>query len=313
MKTNSNVPKKFKFFGIENASPTFQKIITKYKSKRKNLKEKPKSIMAFVEKARFKAENYETEDEYMLKELRNDRKFTQQLIFLYGQRAEKHYNEINNHKEFKTKINKNYFFTPEEILKLNSIGEKKNSKKGSIPLNADFIFNKKKSKSIFFPRNLLKANFTFNKERKNYNSSQNSQNSTEMFGFYNTTSNISTLNNNKKRKNEVNKISISKFLHNNTLPTKVKKEDLRHFETKTDSFRDRILALTKINNNVYKSKTNDDFYLNKIYMDKLAQINNDFTKTKNKFRNHFRTNDYGCHQSKLEYEYLNKKFFNNKF
>ena len=104
-----------KFFGLENASPTFQKIITKYRQKRKDLNEKPKSILAFVEKARYLAENRETEDEYMMKELKHDRKFTQNIVYLYGQRAENHYNEINNQKEYKPKVNKNYFFTPKEI------------------------------------------------------------------------------------------------------------------------------------------------------------------------------------------------------
>ena len=85
-----NKKKSFKFFGIENASPTFQKIITKYRSKKKDIKAKPKSILAYVEKARFKAEKIETENEYLMKELRNNRKFTENLIFLYGQRAEKH-------------------------------------------------------------------------------------------------------------------------------------------------------------------------------------------------------------------------------
>ena len=107
-----------KFFGLENASPTFQRIITKYRQKRKDLNEKPKSILAFVEKARFLAENRETEDEYMMKELKHDRKFTQNIVYLYGQRAENHYNEINNQKEYKPKVNKDYFFTPKEIQRL---------------------------------------------------------------------------------------------------------------------------------------------------------------------------------------------------
>ena len=44
-------------------------------------------------------------------------------------------------------------------------------------------------------------------------------------------------------------------------------------------------------------------------MDNLAQINKDFTKTKNEFRKHFVINDYGCNFSKVQYEYLTNKYF----
>ena len=95
------------------------------------MQEKPRTIMAFVEKARYQAENMETEDEYMIKELKNDRKYSEQLILLYGQRAEKHYNELNNHKNYKLKLNKNYFFTPSELQKLKADKNKTNRSKCS--------------------------------------------------------------------------------------------------------------------------------------------------------------------------------------
>ena len=43
-------------------------------------------------------------------------------------------------------------------------------------------------------------------------------------------------------------------------------------------------------------------------MDNIVKIKKDFTKTKNEFRKHFTTNDYGCNYSKLQYQYLEKKF-----
>ena len=121
MSSNFNEPKNkkknFSFFGIENASPTFQKIITKYRKNKSSNMEKGKNILAIVEKARNKYENAQTEEEYLLKELRNDRKFIRKLIFLYGQRAGNHYHEINDFNEFKSKVDKNFFFYAERNTK----------------------------------------------------------------------------------------------------------------------------------------------------------------------------------------------------
>ena len=302
----SNKTKNLKIFALENASPTFQKIITKYRNKRKDLQEKPRTIMAFVEKARYQAENMETEDEYMMKELKNDRKYSEQLILLYGQRAEKHYNELNNHKNYKLKLNKNYFFTPSELQKLKADKNKTRNRGSSLPYLTNLIFHRKSS--IFTGE---KMTFTFNKEKRGHNSSKNA---TGMLGFYNTTSNIKILKNDKKRRNDdIKKKSISKFNTENNIPALEKNKEplLLDLNTPSESVRDKILRLTNRRSTKYISRTNDEFFLNKVdYMDKLAKINDDFTKTKNEFRKHFKVNDYGCNFSKLEYEFLTKKYFN---
>ena len=158
-------PINFKFFYLENSSPTFQRIILNYRSKKKDIKEKPKSIMAFVEKARYKAENMETEDEYMIKELKKERKFTRQLKILYGLKAENHYNELKT-EEFRTKLNKNFFFTPSEFKRFKDDKIKKRKNRGSIPLLTNFIKNKKKS--IFSLDKLVKSTSTFKTDNKNF-------------------------------------------------------------------------------------------------------------------------------------------------
>jgi hypothetical protein len=297
-----------KFFGLENASPTFQKIITKYRQKRKDLNEKPKSILAFVEKARYLAENRETEDEYMMKELKHDRKFTQNIVYLYGQRAENHYNEINNQKEYKPKVNKNYFFTPKEIQRLKTEKNKPKIKTNSLPLLTDFIF--KKGKSVFSPDTLMKTNSTFGKGKKSINSSKNS---TGMLGFFNTTSNIRNIKTEEnKKKTGIKKISISKFLNTDCSKYKERKNNLFYYNTKTEVFRDQIEDIDNNRKRKRKNKTNSEFNFNRIiYMDRLMQYKDYFTKTKNEFKKHFTSNDYGCNHSKLEYEYLKKKYFNN--
>ena len=128
---NSVKVKKIKdlnFYDVENATSTFQKIINRYHRKRQKEKKRLKNIAAFIQKARNKAENFETEDEYMVKELKRDIKLDQELQDLFGQRAKKHYIETNN-KKFKLKVNKIDFFTPKEFIKLK---EEKNNSKNNI-------------------------------------------------------------------------------------------------------------------------------------------------------------------------------------
>ena len=302
MSSNFNEPKNkkknFSFFGIENASPTFQKIITKYRKNKSSNMEKGKNILAIVEKARNKYENAQTEEEYLLKELRNDRKFIRKLIFLYGQRAGNHYHEINDFNEFKSKVDKNFFFTPKEIQKIKIDKNRIKTQKNSIPLLPNFITNKKKSLDKLFKS-------TISKEKPKYNLSKNS---TGMLGFYNTTSNIKFIRTNNNRKNNINQMNINEF-SKNILAIDTRKEYL-NTNGKLDSIRDKIEFLDLKKNSLYKNKTNKEFHLKrKVYMDNIVKIKKDFTKTKNEFRKHFTTNDYGCNYSKLQYQYLEKKYF----
>ena len=113
---NPKKKKDFRFYDIENASATFQKIINRYHKRKKKSKNKAKNIVAFIERAKISAERFETDNEYMLKELRRDIKIDQELVALFGQRAKKHYSDFSN-KRFKLKVNKLDFFTPKEIIK----------------------------------------------------------------------------------------------------------------------------------------------------------------------------------------------------
>ena len=298
MSSNSIDPKK-KIFGIENASPTFQKIITKYRNNRNSNLEDAQNIMSIVEKAKYKLENMETEEDYLMKELRNDRKFMRKLIFLYGQRAGNHYNEIRSYNEFKSKVDKNYFFSPKEIQTIKTRKKKIKTEKNSIPLLPNFFYNKKKSSNKF-----LKIKPTIDKEKK---TSYLSKNSTGMSRFYNTTSNIKIINNNKGKNNN-NQKNLTEFSQRN-IPNNIEDEYL-NINRKPDAIRDKIIFLKLKKNSLFKNKTNNEFHLSKkLYLDNLIKINSDFTKTKNEFRKHFVTNDYGCNYSKQQYEYLTKKYF----
>lgn len=298
--------KNFKFYDIENASSTFQKIITKYQAKKVLVKKQPKNILAFIEKAKFKAENLETENEYMMKELRRDIKLDQELVNLFGQRAKKHYNELNT-KKFKSKINKFDFFTPKEIIKIEE--EKKemlnNSQVRTLPNLSHIIF---KSKKISFSPTLMakRGSRFFNTFNKDLNNNNFPSNTTRFKRFYNTSTNMKKyLNSQSNNKSfNINDNNIHIFENNKTFPNKTIKNE-KFFRDKIGMISNNNLSLTNYNNN------NMGFNTNKIdYLNTLAQIKRQFTNREKEFKTHFRNNDYGCKFSKMEYRYLTKKFFN---
>ncbi len=315
---NSDKPKKkkdFHFYDLDNASYTFQKIINRYHRRKKKSKNKAKNIVAFIERAKISAEKFETENEYMLKELRRDIKIDQELLALFGQRAKKHYSEYSN-KRFKLKVNKLDFFTPKEIIKLRDA--KKNNrinKTESFPELTQIIF--KKDKVSFSPSKLAKSrkNFFSSTFNKNNNMKSTPFNSTKT--FYKTSRNIKNFktnynlhNNNYRIKNDNNFINIIDNNKNKTFHDRVLKSEM-NVKTRTDTnFRKKIEISNDLNLTNEKNKTENRFHIKGIdCLNKLANIKRQFINTKKEFKSLFRNNDYGCGYSKLEYRYLTKKFF----
>ena len=303
--------KKFKFYEIENASSTFQKIISKYRSKKVQVKNKPKNILAFIERAKFKAENLETESEYMMKELRRDIKLDQELVALFGPRAKKHYNEVNTTK-FNSKINKYDFFTPKEMKKVKEEKKIMNvSQPGkTLPDLSHIIFKTKKI--TFSPNNYSnkRSRFfnTFQKDLNGYNSNTISSNTTKFKSFYNTSSNLKR-NINKKYNNK----SFNKN-DNNISNSMEKNKTFPNQRMQNDFYRDIIDNSNSISNNLNLTNYNYNkagiYMKNLDYLNELTKIKKQFTNKENEFKTYFKNNDYGCSYSKLEYRYLLKKFFN---
>ena len=127
----------------------------------------------------------------------------------------------------------------------------------------------------------MKTNSTFGKGKKSINSSKNS---TGMLGFFNTTSNIRNIKTEEnKKKTGIKKISISKFLNTNCSKYKERKNNLFYYNTKTEVFRDQIEDIDNNRKRKRKNKTNSEFNFNRIiYMDRLMQYKDYFTKTINK-------------------------------
>lgn len=313
--------KNFSFFNVENATNTFQRIITRYRKKRQYYQKQPKNILAFIEKAKFKAEKFETENEYMMKELRNNIKLEKEMVALFGPRAKKHYKEMNN-KKIKAKIHKYDFFTPQEIKKIKEVNLNNNistNKTKSKPELSQIIFKGRRNK--FSPTIMSKKNSNlFNTYNNKFKILNKSSNSTKYQRFYRSSTNNRKYKNNKIYKpfktfdgndnykkeleNNKNKEYPDKLINNKIYL----KTDITNFREGRKNDSEKCLNLT-LNKNV--NNTNNNFHFNKnVYLDNLIQINKQFLRKEQKLQNHFRNNDYGCRISKMEYRYLTKKYFN---
>ena len=313
---NTKKIKKFDIYDLENASNTFQKLMGKYKKAKYSYKKEPKNIISIIEKARIKAERLETENEFMMKELKKNIRLEQELIALYGPRAKKHYYEIDKNK-FNSKINKYDFFTPKEIKRLketkrNSLKSIK-SKKEVKPELSNIIFKGRKShfSPTIMSQNRPRFYKTFSRELK---SNKSTSQSTKFKSFYKTsTNNIKNRNyrpyqtfdgNNMYFKTiENSKINRNKIVKNKLFLN----TDINKFKEKEKIFNDNSNFTLTLNKDI----SNNEFNINKIvYLDELIKINKQFLKKEKKIKNHFNNNDYGCGFSKLQYIYLTKKYYN---
>ena len=257
--------------------------------------------MAFIEKARFKAENLETENEYMIKELKRDIKAEHELVDLFGSRAKKHYNEINN-KKFQSKINKYDFFTPKEIKSIK--GKKNNNKNinnktGLLQELTHIIF---KGRKITFSPTLSTKNRTnfFNTYNKELKKNDMSTNITKFKSFYNISNKIKKKDNFKPyntfdgKDNYIKIIENNKTFQNNLIKDKKNSNDI----TKTDNLGDKKdnSSIRNLSMNItrYRNKVNNELNLSqKAYLDCLVKINNQFLQKEKLFKEHFKNNDYG--------------------
>ena len=311
--------KNIKLFDVDNATNTFQKIITKYRNKRRYLQKQPKSVLAFIEKAKFKAEKLETDKEYMMKELKKEMKLEKELLDLFGCRAKKHYNDIDE-KKFKSKINKFDFFTPKEIKLIKDLKKNNNKKTESKNKKYELSHIIFKGRNFNFTPTIMtknRSNFfnSYSRELKSNNTSSTESSILKFKNFNKTSINIKneknynpyhTFDGNDKyiKIEENNKLNANKINKNKIyLNTETKK-----FRNKERIISDNNLSLTLTLNS---KKTNNKSQLNRInYFDELIKMNKLLLKKEKGIINHFRNNDYGCGYSKMEYRFLTKKYFN---
>ena len=267
MKNNKND----KYFEIDKSSRIFQKLFLKYN--RKKIK-KPKTILSIYEAKKMKAENLQTEREFVINELRAHIRLNKELESNYGIRATKHYNELSP-ENFQQKLSINCFFPPTEDKSLN--------KHRDTYLKKNIIFTTPKQIIFRNKRNTNITSFTYNKKirlKKLGNTYSKFRDNTS---------------NDRKSISGYKTYQINKF------------ENQMNSEKTVGDFRKKLLIRRNKSNN--QNKELNFFSEQTNYIKRLVNLKKQFVHKENEIRNFFKMHDFGCKKSKDNYDYINEKYF----
>ena len=118
------------FFNFDNASYAFINILNKYKKTKRAMKQfRQFNIVNLFDQERKRAENKESEEDYMFKDLKYLRKVKEELQNEYGEKSKEEVHEVDPSK-FKVKMPKNLFldmFENHSLQKNNSLRTNSNN------------------------------------------------------------------------------------------------------------------------------------------------------------------------------------------
>jgi len=298
-----------------NSTKTFRNLISRYHRKQREQKENinfKQRLYKNIENNLQRLESEEHDDEYIIKEVRKDVELKRKILFSFGTKALKHYDEVKNIR-VKTKINKSKFFDPlsdfsmshsktlldgdtserryvDRIIHFPKIADmnQKLSKNQSI-YNSITLLKQLENSSVFDEQNKTNDSFMTGKyipsAKKEKDKDKDKDN---MNNYYcNTFNNISSI---------TNKDSSTKFLSNILSPPF--KNGREHSFNKNRTFSKGYKE------NKYK------YYLDPNYINYIDTMKTRFASQRKRKQKYFDNNHYGCDEFKLKYDYLNKKFFN---
>ena len=294
-----------------NSTKTFRNLISRYHRKQREQKENinfKQGLYKKIENTLQRLESEEHDDEYIIKEVRKDVELKRKILFSFGTKAIKHYDEVKNIR-VKTKINKSKFFDPLSDSSMNysktllhgETNERKYVDKIiHFPKIADMDKNTSKNQSIYNSITLLKQlenSSVFDEQNKTNDSimtgkyipsTKKEQDKDNINNYYcNTFNNISTI---------TNKDSSTKFLSN--ILSSPFRNGREHSFNKNRTF-----------SKGYKENKFKHF-IDPNYINYIETMKTRFASQKKRKQRYFDNNHYGCDEFKLKYDYLNKKFFN---
>lgn len=300
---------------ILNSTKTFRNLISRYHRKQREQKENinlKQRLYKNIENNLQRLESEEHDDEYIIKEVRKDVELKRKILFSFGTKALKHYDEVKNIR-VKTKINKSKFFDPlsdfsmshsktlldgdtserryvDRIIHFPKIADmdQKLSKNQSI-YNSITLLKQLENSSVFDEQNKTNDSFMTGKYIPSAKKEQDKDKDKDNMNNYycNTFNNISSI---------TNKDSSTKFLSNILSPPF--KNGREHSFNKNRTFSKGYKE------NKYK------YYLDPNYINYIDTMKTRFASQRKRKQKYFNNNHYGCDEFKLKYDYLNKKFFN---
>ncbi len=260
------------YFNFDNASYAFIKILNKYKKTKRAMKQFHQfNIVNLFDQERKKAENKETEEDYIYKDLQYLRKVKEELQNEYGEKSKEEVHEVDQSK-FKVKMPKNLFldmFENNSLQKNNSLRTNSNN-----IITLPYILKHKKHNNSINNNFLEKED----KEEKEKN---------ELFHRIKST-NVSSLNSIRIEDNNItepNQISQIDSLNNSNVLSDVNKS-VNFYSLK------RPKNQKKIN-----------------YVQTLELVKKDFMNQEKNYKRLFIKYDQGIAASNQKYNFMMKKYF----
>ena len=270
------------YYYIDMSSSEFKNIISKYKSPKNESNEELKTfnlIQAF-EQQKKEVENKESDEDFMLRDLKQLRRIETELLENYGLKSKEEHFPIPESK-FETKIDKSKF--QNLIFGLN----KRNN------LNNFVNNNKKKNKK----KTVINLPYINNKNDTSFNPNSS---------FYSQMPLDKSINVTKQSIMSINENEKSFISNNNNVCNSQRLEPIREKYYYTEK--------NQINNNkniesLKNNKKNKNKEIRRNYIQILNHEKNKFTNEKKKYQKLFGNNDYGYKKSKMKYHYLMEKYF----
>ena len=260
------------YFNFDNASYAFIKILNKYKKTKRAMKQFHQfNIVNLFDQERKKAENKETEEDYIYKDLQYLRKVKEELQNEYGEKSKEEVHEVDQSK-FKVKMPKNLFldmFENNSLQKNNSLRTNSNN-----IITLPYILKHKKHNNSINNNFLEKED----KEEKEKN---------ELFHRIKST-NVSSLNSIRIEDNNItepNQISQIDSLNNSNVLSDVNKSV-------------NFYSLKRPKN---QKKLN--------YVQTLELVKKDFMNQEKNYKRLFVKYDQGIAASNQKYNFMMKKYF----
>ena len=259
------------FFNFDNASYAFINILNKYKKTKRAMKQfRQFNIVNLFDQERKRAENKESEEDYMFKDLKYLRKVKEELQNEYGEKSKEEVHDIDPSK-FKVKMPKNLFL---DMFENNSL-----QKNNSLRTNSNNIITLPSIIKPYKHKNLIGNNNNLNeKEEKEKN---------ELFHKIKSTSgsSINSIRIEDNNITEPNQISQMESLNNSNVLSEVNRS---------------------VNFNHLKRPRNQK-KMN--YVQTLELVKNDFMNQEKSYRKLFCKYDYGIEASNQKYNFMMKKYF----
>ena len=272
-----SIKKKNLFFNVDHSSTVFKSIINNYLEQQKLKNQKKTNLIYLFDQKRRIAENKESEEDYLFKDLKKLRLINQELINQYGDKAKEEYHDISPNK-INIKMEKKIFFDGLDVKENNKTNyiEEEGEEKRFIHLPKIFHYKKNSYQ--------LKKNFPY---------FRNGTNSIKQFQKTSTISEKDLTRNKKKSLFNVKSYDGISIQDNNIIT----KNSVEHFSEKKKNNTKSMKLIKK------KPKQQIN------YIETLNAARKDFMKKERSYKQLFKSNDYGCSESNRKYHYMMQKYF----